>query len=376
MSNFRICGHLLLKATSTYRPEFSMALRVHMIECGHGDTTLIQLDDKWLLVDCNLPSPRSQQAFLAFAESKGIARLDLVVLTHPHRDHFAGMREIIDAFLRPPRSIGYFCDGGIGSKTIFEYLRVRKGGVVASEFRALYDFIYRLMEERKLGYRLANRDTRPFRTSNSVMVPIGPAPIPVALAAKEQLETAGQQEPDNESVNVGSLVFVVGSRAGKRSVLGLVTGDSDGGAINSAFDCLEGYDEGFPRANGKIAFDFAKIPHHGAKISHVHSELPSRLRTPSRSVALLSVGTKYPAHPDRSVLDTYLKLGWRIFSTLKRRAPSAKSYAVAVASRNISSDSRVDRQDITVSWTGNGLRVVPASGQIHQVDLPLYQMAK
>src|SRR4051794_16708149 len=90
------------------------AVMIYVFECGQGDTVLVNLPgNKWVLVDCHLPEGRIRKHFFQFIDGLGIKKLDLVCLTHAHRDHFHGMLQVVEHFTKPGKSIGYYCDSGV-----------------------------------------------------------------------------------------------------------------------------------------------------------------------------------------------------------------------------------------------------------------------
>lgn len=69
---------------------------VHYIDVGQGDSILIQINNKNLLIDAG---PRNSSAKLkSYLLNQGVKRLDYVVATHPHEDHIGGMAEVISRF--------------------------------------------------------------------------------------------------------------------------------------------------------------------------------------------------------------------------------------------------------------------------------------
>lgn len=73
-------------ATST----LNNRLIIHFIDVGQGDSVLIQINDKTLLVD----SGPDKKAF-SYLKKLGVKKLDYVICTHPHDDHLGGMPYII-----------------------------------------------------------------------------------------------------------------------------------------------------------------------------------------------------------------------------------------------------------------------------------------
>lgn len=64
-------------------------------EVGVGDATLVELPSgRTLLVDAGIGWHASH--ILSYLEARGIERLDGLLLTHPHRDHYGGMAAIVE----------------------------------------------------------------------------------------------------------------------------------------------------------------------------------------------------------------------------------------------------------------------------------------
>ncbi len=64
--------------------------KVSFIDVGQGDSELIQTGSgNYILIDANDSSSHR------YIESIGVAELKYMVLTHPHSDHYSGMRKII-----------------------------------------------------------------------------------------------------------------------------------------------------------------------------------------------------------------------------------------------------------------------------------------
>ncbi len=80
-------------------------LTVHFLDVGQGDSILLEIDGKSMLVD----SGESDQGKVvtAYLQDQGISTLDYVVATHPHSDHIGGMNDILNNF-----QVEHFVDSG------------------------------------------------------------------------------------------------------------------------------------------------------------------------------------------------------------------------------------------------------------------------
>lgn len=95
-------------------------LKVHFIDVGQGDSTLIQTPDGAnILIDGGIKS--AGQKVVSFLKSKDVGKLDMVVATHPHADHIGGLIPVLNAF-----QVDRFVDSGKAhtSQTYLEMLNL------------------------------------------------------------------------------------------------------------------------------------------------------------------------------------------------------------------------------------------------------------
>jgi competence protein ComEC len=77
-------------------------LEIHFIDVGQGDAIAIRTPlDRWLLFDAG---PRSemfdagQRRVVPFLHSRGVRRIEALILTHPHADHIGGAAAVLRTF--------------------------------------------------------------------------------------------------------------------------------------------------------------------------------------------------------------------------------------------------------------------------------------
>lgn len=84
---------ILVKLGLRDKPAEGEELSVHFIDVGQGDCTLLLSDGKSMLIDSG--EAEYSAKVIKYLRRKGIKRLDFIVITHPHTDHFGGMADII-----------------------------------------------------------------------------------------------------------------------------------------------------------------------------------------------------------------------------------------------------------------------------------------
>lgn len=84
----------ITSVTTAETPKIIGEMKVHYIEVGQGDSELIQVDGKNILIDAGT----SDKKALNYLKSIGIKTLDYVIATHPHEDHIGSMDDVINTF--------------------------------------------------------------------------------------------------------------------------------------------------------------------------------------------------------------------------------------------------------------------------------------
>lgn len=76
-------------------------LEVHVLGAGEGESIIVQTPGgEWGVVDCfasSLTDPTTNAAY-QFLEGHGVEEIQFLCMTHPHRDHFRGMSQLLDRF--------------------------------------------------------------------------------------------------------------------------------------------------------------------------------------------------------------------------------------------------------------------------------------
>ncbi len=98
-------------------------LRIHFIDVGQGDSTLVELPDgKVMLVDGGAENDRAKSAVMRYLGALSIDRIDYLVVTHADGDHCGGLDEII----RYKKVVNAYLPRTYASSDI-EFIEVKEG---------------------------------------------------------------------------------------------------------------------------------------------------------------------------------------------------------------------------------------------------------
>jgi competence protein ComEC len=126
-------------------------LRVSFLDVGEGDAILIQKGSQQILVDGG-PSPRAITLALGDRMPFWDRSIDLLILTHPHQDHLAGLLEVlrryrVEQVLYPALDyasplfdewLRMVAEKGVKSTVVLSGQRIEAGGVVMEVLRPTF----------------------------------------------------------------------------------------------------------------------------------------------------------------------------------------------------------------------------------------------
>lgn len=77
-------------------PEGSAQVKVHFIDVGQGDCTLVMSHGEAMLIDSG--ERDDSDRVIKYLKEQGIIKLSCIIVTHPHTDHMGEMPDILKAF--------------------------------------------------------------------------------------------------------------------------------------------------------------------------------------------------------------------------------------------------------------------------------------
>ena len=243
-------------------PSYSRLLKITFIDVGQGDSILVEFPgcDKMLIDGGGIPYGHfdiGENVVSPFLWSKGIKKIKYLVLTHAHPDHLNGLKAVVRNF-------------GIGE--YWEAFSPMKN--------ESYEEFKNSLSSRTIKKRLFRNH---FFKENKVKI---------------QVLHPAKSDPFVKSIdNDQSLVLRM--TYGKTSFL--LTGDIEKGA---EYEIIQN--------NLEIESLLLKSPHHGSASSNSHEFLHEV--NPCCVVISVGEGNRY-GFPDKEVLDTYEKIGLKVFRT-------------------------------------------------------------
>ena len=238
-------------------------LRVTFLDAGQGDAAVIELPDgKVMLVDGSRNEPDMGRMVIApYLWSKGIRRVDYMVMSHPHPDHFGGLIYIMDNL-----DVGEIWFNGRRSDESLEFFQKMAEKNIPSRILARGDVL-----EAK-GYKI------------------------YALHPYDEFY-ADSPRARFSNQNSASLVLKIESD----DVSILFTGDIEAEA-----------EENLARLGDWLKSDIIKAPHHGGRTS----SSTRFIQTVRPQTAVISVGANNSYnHPHPETLKRYKDEGVRVFRT-------------------------------------------------------------
>lgn len=247
-------------------------LSILFFNVGHGDSIAIKFPDgQWGIIDSNRDKGEQEPNVLKFLKFNKISKLNFICVTHPHFDHYRGIKEIMCYCKQVDKLILYGLNTGCRDEAD------SKGNI----YGAIIDFM-KSKQKTSNDFIIAQKDMSYFVTDNVSLKFLSPTDSEKKDFVLKKLYLGPREEANKLSVVI-QIVY-----AGKRILL-----CADAAPINWTY--LEPED---------ISSDIVKLPHHGSK----HNNTPKILNQIANLESLISIvssdgGKLYPSIPDEKIIE-------------------------------------------------------------------------
>lgn len=273
-----ICAVLIFSIATAAIANNDPIMRVTFLDVHQGDCTIIRTQEKTILIDGGDDNRGAAPRYIIpYLRREGIDRIHQAIVTHPHRDHFGGFIDLIDAvqidkvyYSTSPRSTESVLAGGFGPD--------------ATTASAIYSQFKEKLTESDIPYIQLRRGEL-LNWGEGVHVEV------VHASLKE--DSAQVRNINDESV-------VIRAQVGQISYL--FTGDAERGAEN----------EMISRYGSKLNTTVLKAGHHGSRTSSSHAFLD--IVRPSYAVISCGEGNQF-RHPHQETLDKFEYYQTPVFRT-------------------------------------------------------------
>lgn len=243
--------------TSSTKPGADTTFSIHFIDVGQGDSALVECDGHYMLIDGGDTSTEDRVYDLLV--SKGIQHLDILAISHLHKDHIGGLPKALTFVTQIDRTISNSDEKNTDIFRKFEQELLTNGAQITVP---------------RTGALPGSGDT-----------------YQLGSATVEVIDVSSEEEND-------SLVLLI-TYGDTRF---LFTGDIEDAAQKRIADKYESAsDEAF-----KI--DLIKMPHHGSYTSTLYRFL--RTFMPDYAVISVGSGNTY-GHPHQETLDLLDSKTWK-----------------------------------------------------------------
>lgn len=237
---------------SEQMPLLPSEMKVHFIDVGQGDATLIQSGDAAMLIDAG--DDTKGTLLQNYLQKQGVTKLDYLILTHPDADHIGGAPVII---------------------TKFEVDRVFMSNF--EKDNKTYRKLIQALDDKRLSFETPAAGSR-YR--------LGDAEVTILAPVKEY------EDPNNASI---ALIVYNGENSF------LFTGDAEEEAEN---DLLT--------QNTSVHADVYQAGHHGSRTSSSIAFMQAV--NPAYAVISCKEGNSY-GHPHAQTMNRFRERGMKVFRT-------------------------------------------------------------
>ncbi len=287
-------------------------LKITFKNVGQGDSIVLEWqndngENKIGLIDCNLIE--SSNPVLDYLKQSNYSEIEFILLSHPHEDHFSGLRQVIDYCENKNMFIKHFWHTSFQSP---EFLKAAVKSLTATkELNLLFRKIHELSRRKKVignqGYVLDS--TKNYQLSADIFLQfLAPSQTELDKYQRNIRVENYEEESVGNSANANWLSTVLKISGGDWYVL--LTSDCERMVLKNLWIDKKGQ-----FTNQKLYL--AQSPHHGAFKNHNQKFWQRQNSIENNPFIVFSVGNNQYRHPSEKVISDFDKKKYKIHSTNK-----------------------------------------------------------
>ena len=277
-------------------------MRITFKNVGQGDSIILEWqkesgENGIGIIDCNLHN--NTNPILLHVQKAAYTRIDFIVLSHPHYDHFSGMLELVEYCETHQVAIGYFYHT---CRQHPEYIRAAcKSVTISKELVQLFQRIQVLFKKGRIGKQSLDQFTPPILLQKGVTLKcLSPSEREYDdFISSENYKYSEEYQANVPKANrLSTLLKIQGL-----DWYALLTSDTE---ISSFKRLVNQHKEEF---DGTLLL--AQSPHHGAWSNH-WDEFWKQRKKIDGAFAIISVGKNQYQHPSQKTVDSFIKHQYRL----------------------------------------------------------------
>ncbi len=305
---------------------------------------------------------------------ENIETLDIAFLSHSHHDHYRGLKDVLEA--TPAKR---FCDGGVDPKQVLDLLKyANRPKDERNDFIKLHEFLDKQISDGDVDYLRLDEGSKPITLRldegwRGQIVCLGPDPA----VHRALTRTSVSKKRVHGSLNSVSLVLVVWLEGPEVSFNALLAGDAEADGLRRAWQLWKDHAKQVGVREHRL--NLMKVSHHGSYTALV-PEVFQEARTPDEeALAVISVGERFNALPNREVIRALLDAGWTVTSTCRRvtAASAPTSLAFTLSGKPTSPTFVHQAQEVLYRWSPEqAAEWEPSAAVVLPAEIDLYQAKK
>lgn len=299
---------------------------------GAGDSIIVNWDDQIGIIDCK--SNEGNNPIIEELSIRNINKIEFILLSHPHLDHYSGLIDLFDFCLRNSVQIDRFITTTQINKSFLDALLIS-----TYDKDKLANTVRKAIELNRIGLLdkigIVDNSTPPFKMNNSLEFEI------LSPSITETTNFAKNSIKQNTIIKKSSSLNIISSvvRIKNNSHYILLTADAEKPTLKRiGLSTLK---------NEKIELILGQVPHHGSINNHYKEFWKRRKRIANPTLAISVGPNKNNKNPSSDVISELSNLGYVVQCTWNSsNSVSNKSTKLNSVSKKISSTNNSPNQDL------------------------------